>query len=231
MKDNKKLNVFMWVVSAVSVLLAILSTVFAFNSETDFAKVILITVALLFVALAGMVGYLAYVDTYKVIPGGKKEKKPLNYFLNANGRKKALKLEELTYEIIDTQMNNFVIDAWSTPVALWKNSVFSADDGQVFGKEGVFKILVAYKMISDLQAKHNKRIWKMFYELPDVDFADLQECLVRNGDDDLARNLNMYRLAGEASIDEAAAYLDSQADYMHKRVVAYVARKIELFEM
>ena len=90
-------------------------------------------------------------------------------------------------------MSKFVIDAFGSPVALWKNNVFSGDQ-EVFGKDGAFKVLVAYKMISDLQAQHSKKAWKLFFELPDADFADIQDCLVRNGDDELARALKMYRL-------------------------------------
>ena len=71
----------------------------------------------------------------------------------------------------------------------------------------------------------------MFYELPDVDFADLQECLVRNGDDELAKALNMYRLSGEASVAEAAAFLDENATYIQRRMLNYVTRKIELFNV
>lgn len=224
------LNKLMWGGCAVSVVLAILCFVFALNTESGFTTVVLIAVSLLFLALAGMVGYLAYIDTFKVIPGVKAEKKPLNYFLNANGKKKGMAVEELTFEIIDKQMNNFIIDAWGTPVALWKNSVFSSDD-DAFGKEGVFKILLAYKMLSDLQVHHSKKAWKMFYELPDVDFADIQDCLVKNGDDELAKALNMYRLSGESSVGEAAAFLDENATYIQRRMLNYVTRKIELFNM
>ena len=230
MQKNNILNKLMWGGAAASLILAILCFIFALNTETAFTSIVLIVVSVLFLALAGMVGYLAYIDTFKVQPGAKKEQKPLNYFLNANGKKKGIALEELTFEIVDKQMNNFIIDAWGTPVALWKNSVFSADD-EAFGKEGVFKILLAYKMLSDLQVHHSKKAWKMFYELPDVDFADIQECLVRNGDDDLARTLNMYRLSGEANIAEAAAFLDENASYIQKRMLNYVTRKIDLFNM
>ena len=224
------LNKLMWGGTAISVVLAALCFVFAMNTEKTFTSVILIIVAVLFVALAAMVGYLAYIDTFKVIPGAKAEKKPLNYFLNANGKKKGMAIEELTFEIIDKQMNNYIIDGFGTPVALWKNSVLSSDE-DVFGKEKVFKVLLAYKMLSDLQAHHSKKAWKMFYELPDVDFADIQDCLVRNGDDELARALNMYRLSGESSVAEAAAFLDENATYIQRRMLNYVTRKIELFNM
>lgn len=230
MQKNNILNKLMWGGAAASVVLAILCFIFAMNTETTFTSIILIIVALLFLALAGMVGYLAYIDTFKVIPGTKAEKRPLNYFLNANGKKKGIAIEDLTFEIIDKQMNNFIIDAWGTPIALWKNSVFSSDE-EAFGNEGVFKVLLAYKMLSDLQVHHSKKAWKMFYELPDVDFADIQECLVRNGDDDLAKTLNMYRLSGESSVSEAAAFLDENASYIQKRMLNYVTRKIELFNM
>ena len=155
MKNNKTVNILTWVASVVALVLAILCAIFALNSEELFTQIILFFVAALFVVLAGMVGYLAYVDTFKVIPGKKAEARALNYFLNYNGKKRSIAVEELTFEIIDKQMNNFIIDAWGTPVALWKNSVFSADS-EVFGKEGVFKILLAYKMLSDLQIHHAK---------------------------------------------------------------------------
>ena len=127
MKNNKTVNILTWVASVVALVLAILCAIFALNSEELFTQIILFFVAALFVVLAGMVGYLAYVDTFKVIPGKKAEARALNYFLNYNGKKRGIAVEELTFEIIDKQMNNFIIDAWGTPVALWKNSVFSAD--------------------------------------------------------------------------------------------------------
>ena len=72
---------------------------------------------------------------------------------------------------------------------------------------------------------------KTIAQLPDMDFSDLQECLVRNGDDELARALNMYRLSGESSVAEAAAFLDENANYIQRRMLNYVTRKIELFNM
>ena len=230
--DKKKIvNILMWVGAGVSLVLTALCLIFGLNSEGLYAKIVLIVVALLFLALGAMVGYLAYMDTFKVAPSSEgSKKKPLNYFLNANGKKKGMPLEDLTFEIIDKQMSKYVIDAFGSPVALWKNSVFSADD-EVFGKEGAFKVLLAYKMLSDLQIHHSKKAWRMFFELPDVDFADVQELLVRNGDDELARQLNMYRLSGEGCVAEAAAFLDENASYIQKRMVNYVTRKIECFDM
>ena len=84
------LNKLMWAGAVISVVLAVLCFVFAMNTEKTFTSVILITVAVLFVVLAAMVGYLAYIDTFKVIPGAKADKKPLNYFLNYNGKKKGI---------------------------------------------------------------------------------------------------------------------------------------------
>lgn len=231
MDKNKTMNILMWVAAGVSLLLAVITAVFAFNTETMYVKVMLILTVVLFVLLAGLVGFLAYMDMSRVAPskGGSKSH-PLNYFLNVNGSRKRLAVEQLTFEIIDKQMNKFVIDAFGSPVALWKNNVFSGDQS-VFGKDGAFKVLLAYKMLSDLQAHRSKKVWKMFFELPDVDFGDLQECLVRNGDDDLAKALNMYRLTGESCVGEAAAFLDENASYIHRRMLNYVTRKINSFNM
>ncbi len=231
MRNNKSMNILMWVAAGVSLVLAIITLVFAFSTETPYVKVMLIIGAVLFLALAGLVAYLAYIDMFKVVssPYGSKNR-PLNYFLNVKGGRRRIAVDELTFEIIDEQMNKFIIDAFGSPLALWKNNIFSGDQS-IFGKDGAFKVLLAYKMLSDLQVHHSKRAWKMFFELPDVDFADIQECLVRNGDDELAKALNVYRLTGEKCVSEAAAFLDENASYIHRRMLNYVTRKINSFDM
>ena len=231
MEKSKLINIFMWGAATVSLVLAIICAVFAFNTETAYVKVMLFLTVALFVLLAGLVAFLAYIDMTKVVPSkGGSNNRTLNYFLNVNGGRKRIAVEDLTFEIIDTQMNKFVIDAFGSPVALWKNNVFSGDQS-VFGKDGAFKVLLAYKMLSDLQVHHSKKAWKMFFELPDVDFGDLQECLVRNGDEELAKALNMYRLTGESCVGEAAAFLDENANYIQRRMLNYVTRKINSFNM
>ena len=231
MQNNKLMNIFMWGAAGLSLVLAIITLVFAFNTETPYVKVMLFIGAILFFVLAGLVAYLSYIDMSKVVPSQYGSKgRTLNYFLNVKGGRRRIALEDLTFDIVDEQMNRFVIDAFGSPMALWKNNVFSGDQS-IFGKDGAFKVLLAYKMLSDLQAHHSKKVWKMFFELPDVDFADIQECLVRNGDDELAKALNMYRLTGERCVAEAAAFLDENASYIHRRMLNYVTRKINSFDM
>ena len=232
MDKNKIVNILLWVGAGVSVVLSIVALIFGLGAENTMSQVILIIVAILFLALAGMVGYLAYMDTFKVFASKDGSKRrPLNYFLNANGKKKGIDKKDLTFEIVDKQMNKFVIDTWGSASALWKNNVLSTEDESVFGKNKAFKVLVAYKMISDLQVHKSKKAWKMFFDLPDAEFADIQECLVQNGDDDLARALNMYRLSGMNCVAEAVAFLDENAGYIHKRMLNYVVRKIDNFNM
>ena len=232
MDKNKIVNILLWVGAGVSVVLSIVALIFGLGAENTMSQVILIIVAILFLALAGMVGYLAYMDTFKVFASKDGSKRrPLNYFLNANGKKKGIDKKDLTFEIVDKQMNKFVIDTWGSASALWKNNVLSTEDESVFGKNKAFKVLVAYKMISDLQVHKSKKAWKMFFDLPDAEFADIQECLVQNGDDDLARALNMYRLSGMNCVAEAVAFLDENAGYIHKRMLNYVVRKIDSFNM
>ena len=232
-KDNlmKILNILLWSVSGLSFVLVALAIRFSFKTTEPLTKLILILVAILFLALAGLIGYLAYMDTFKVTPSKYGSgQKSLNYFLNANGKRNDISVDDLTFEVIDKQMNHYIIDAFGSPIALWKNSVFSGEQ-EVFGKDGAFKVLLAYKMISDLQVQHSKKVWRMFFDLPDVDFSDIQECLVKNGDDELAKTLNMYRLTGESCVGQAAAYLDENANYIQRRMLNYVTRKIHNFDM
>lgn len=228
MDKNKIINVSLWVSAAVSLVLAVLTAIFGFTSESVFSKVVLIFVSLLFLALTVMVAYLAYLDTFKVSSTAPRMRRRLNYFLNATS-KRGISPDELTFDIVDGQMNKYIIETFGSPIALWQNQVF-AEEG-IFGEEDVFKILVAYKMIYDLQAHHSKKIWRMFFELPEVEFSDLCELLVRNGDEELARTLSDYKLTGMDTVGEASAFLDDNASYIQRRMVNYVVRKIDLFDI
>lgn len=230
MNKNKIVNILLWAACALSAVLAVAVAVFAFNTVNTLTKIILFFVAVLFIALCGMVGYLAYTDTFKVSPS-KHGSKPrtLNYFLNADGKKRGIGVSDLTFDIVDRQMNKYIMNNFGSPMALWQGNAFASEDS--FGKEGEYKILVAYKMIEDLQKHHSKKAWKLFFELTDSDFADIKECLEKNGDDEFAKALNMYRLTGESCVAEAAAFLDENATYIQRRMLNYVTRKIDSFNI
>lgn len=229
MDKNKIINIALWISSLLSLVLSVITAVFGFTSEKAFTKVMLIIVAVLFLGLAAMVAYLAYLDTFKVASTAPRMRRRLNYFLNANNNKRGISPEELTFEIIDGQMNKYIIETFGSPIALWQNQIF-AEEG-IFGNEDSFKILVAYKMVYDLQAHHSKKIWKMFFEMSDIEFSDLCELLVRNGDEEFAQTLSDYKLTGMDSVGEASAFLDENASYIQRRMVNYVVRKIDLFDM
>lgn len=229
MDKNKTINTALWVASLVSLVLAIVTAVFGFTSEKAFSKVMLILVALLFLALAIMVAYLAYLDAFKVASSARKDAVSFNYFLNAQSKRKAISPDELTFDIVDSQMNAYVIDTFGSPIALWQEQVF-AEEG-IFGAEDCFKVLLAYKMVHDLQTHHSKKVWNMFFELSDIEFSDLSELLVRNGDEEFAKTLAIYKDRGMASVSEASAFLDENESYIKSRMVNYVKRKIDLFYM
>ena len=225
MDKNSIINKGLWAASAISVILSVLTAVFGFTSERAFTKVILIFVSVLFLARAGMVAYLAYLDTFKVTSIVSK----YNYFLNPQNRRKAISPDELTFEIVDSQMNAYVVDTFGSPLTLWQEQVF-AEEG-IFGAEDCFKVLLAYKMVHDLQTHHSKKVWNMFFDMSDVEFSDLAELLVRNGDEEFAKTLATFKERGVTSVSEASAFLDENESYIKSRMVNYVKRKIDLFYM
>ena len=186
----------------------------------------LIIVSVLFLALAGMVAYLAYGDTFKV-GSGVREGSNYNYFLNAQSRRRAMTPDELTFDIVDSQMNAYIVDTFGSPLTLWQEQIF-AEEG-IFGEQDCFKVLIAYKMVHDLQIHHSKRIWNMFFEMSEIEFSDLSDLLVHNGDEEFAKTLAMYKERGAESVSEASAFLDENESYIKSRMVNYVKRKIELF--
>jgi hypothetical protein len=92
-----------WGAAALALILAIVTAVFAFNTETTYVKAMLFVTAFLFLALAGLVGYLAYFDMAKVVPnegGSRHNPIPQNYFLNAKGAKKRIAVLQIITLII-----------------------------------------------------------------------------------------------------------------------------------
>ena len=71
----------------------------------------------------------------------------------------------------------------------------------------------------------------MFFDLSDVEFADLRELLVKNGDEEFAQTLSDYKLTGMECVGEASAFLDENASYIQRRMLNYVTRKIHSFDM
>lgn len=230
MKNKKYTDILLWTAAVISLALAVVTAVFGFTSEKTFSKVILILVAVLFLALTAMVAYLAYLDTFD---GGFEERGganvKTNYFLSVNGGKKRISPDELTFDTVNERLSVYISKTFGTPIAMWKNEIF-AEEG-VFGNEDAFKTLIAYKMLFDLQSHHSKRIWNMFFELSDGELENICICLARNGDDELAQKLTEMKRDGNEKLKESAIFLDENANYIQRRMVNYVKRKAELFDI
>lgn len=230
MNNKKYTDILLWVAAFISLSLTVVTAVFGFTSEKTFSKVILILVAILFLVLTAMVAYLAYLNTF----GGSLEERSgaavrVNYFLSMNGGKKRISPDELTFDTVNERLSDYITETFGTPIAMWKNEIF-AEEG-VFGNEDVFKTLVAYKMLFDLQSHHSKRIWNMFFELSDGELENICICLARNGDDELAQKLTGMKRDGNEKLKESAIFLDENANYIQRRMVNYVKRKAELFDI
>ena len=229
MKNNRYTDILLWVAALISFALTVVTAVFGFTSEKTFSKIILILVAFLFLALTAMVAYLAYLNTFADRVAAKEKKIIVkNYFLNPDGKKRGLSPDELTFEIVNERVLAYIVETFETPIAMWKNEIF-AQDG-MFGNDDAFKTLIAYKMLYDLQSHHSRKIWKMFFDLPDGEFEAVCHSLSHNGDDELAVKLKEIKNAGEGSIRESARFLDENENYIQRRMVNYVKRKTELFD-
>ena len=63
MKNNKIINILLWVGVALSLVLGVVTVIFALSAQSLPSKIILFLVAVLFAVLTVMVAYLAYMDS------------------------------------------------------------------------------------------------------------------------------------------------------------------------
>ncbi|MBR5601189.1 MAG: hypothetical protein IKW24_01015 [Clostridia bacterium] len=219
---KKYLPTILLVAGAVCLLIAVVVTVVTFANwgETPFMSVMWLLAALLFAALGGLVIYLAMISATVT----------RHFFLYDKNLGKNIKPSELTFEIVNKRMTYFMTRMASSERQVWTANIVGSEDER-FGKNDVYRPLMAYKMIYDLTEHNSPEYWKLFAKADVAIVSSICDALSDNDDAQLGATLVFLREHHAQNIDKISNFFMDNRAYMQKQMVNYVRANVDSMYM
>ena len=219
MKVLKKwLPLIMAAALVVSIVAAILLLAVALpKADASYKKVLSIVCALLFLVLAALLAY------YLVLS---RDTEP-NFFLFDRAKKRNISLDNLNFTIVNERMTFFLGLVCETPEQLWQEGIL--DDNRKFGYRGVYKPLVAYKMLYDLGEKDLSAYWDLLKNASPLMIDSLCTALERGGEQEMVKAFRYIYENCKSDDKKMRDFVCGNLRYIRGRMLAYVKRHIELF--
>ena len=153
-----------------------------------------------------------------------------NFFLYDRKTQRNLSEEELTFERINSRMGYYMTLVSSSQEQVWSKNVLASENVR-FGQNGVYKPLVAYKMLYDLIELDSPEVWELFTGAEADVISPLCRVLSSCGERDMSDALlDAYEGAESVSdIEWARDFIMGNAKYIRRRMREYVLANIEEF--
>ena len=218
---KKYLPTILLIAGAVCLLIAVVITVATIagweNSEI-LINVLLLIAAVLFVALGGLVMYLAMISATVT----------RHFFLYDKNLGKNVKPSELSFETVNQRMTYFMTRMADSERQVWSANVVGSDDER-FGKNDVYRPLMAYKMIYDLTEHNSPEYWRLFASADIAIISSICDALSDNDDAQLGATLVFLREHHAQNIDKISHFFMDNRAYMQKQMVRYVQAHVDSF--
>ena len=153
-----------------------------------------------------------------------------NFFLYDRKTQKNIAEEDLTFDRINSRMGYYMTLISSSQEQMWTKNVLASENIR-FGQNGVYKPLVAYKMMYDLIELDRPEIWELFTGADAAVISTLCRVLASCGEREMADTL-LDAYEGAESIDDIEWVRDfviGNAKYLRRRMREYVLKNIEEF--
>ena len=220
---KKHLSTILLVTGVVCLLIAVVIAVIAFTGWSEnimLINVLLLIAAILTVVLGGLVMYLAVISATVT----------RHFFLYDKNLGKNIKPSELTFEIVNKRMTYFMRKIANNERQVWSANIVGSDDER-FGKNNVYRPLMAYKMIYDLTEHNRPEYWKLFSGADVAIISSICDALTENGDAQLGATLVFLREHHAENIDKISHFFMDNRAYMQKQMVKYVQAHIDSMYM
>ena len=218
MDFNKIKNSLPFVWCGLPLVAALITFIMGLVEDLLAVKIMLLLCALLLIALSALI----YV--YFFLCGEKRR----NYFLTDRETGITKRRSNLSFEDVNDKMNFFLSKRVSSEGELWTGG-FLGKRG-MFGTNDIFKPLAVYKMLFDLGTQNSYETLRLFYDMPDVDFARMINCLDLVDDINMSRKLTSLRRVNDGTQTERLYdFLSGNQRYIQSRMMSYVLAHLEEF--
>ena len=218
---KKYLPTILLVAGVVCLLVAVVITVCAFaGASAGLIKVMLVIAAVLFLALGGLVMYLAMLTTTVT----------KHFFLYDKTSGKNIRISELTFDMVNKRMSYFMSRMASSERQVWSANIVGSEDVR-FGKNDVYRPLMAYKMIYDLTEHNSPEYWSLFARADVAIVSSICDALSDNDDAQLGATLVFLREHHAANIEKISRFFMDNRAYMQKQMLKYVQAHVDSLYM
>ncbi|MBO5757120.1 MAG: hypothetical protein J6S28_05445 [Clostridia bacterium] len=218
---KKYLPTILLVAGVVCLLVAVVITVCAFAGASEgLIKVMLVIAAVLFLALGGLVMYLAMLTTTVT----------KHFFLYDKTSGKNIRISELTFDMVNKRMSYFMSRMASSERQVWSANIVGSEDVR-FGKNDVYRPLMAYKMIYDLTEHNSPEYWSLFARADVAIVSSICDALSDNDDAQLGATLVFLREHHAANIEKISRFFMDNRAYMQKQMLKYVQAHVDSLYM
>ncbi len=224
MENMKKyLPTILLVAGALSLLIAVVITVVTFagwSNNVVLVNVLLLIAAVLFVALGVLVMYLAMISATVT----------RHFFLYDKNLDKNIKPSELTFDMVNKRMTYFMRCIASSERQAWSANIVGSDDER-FGKNDVYRPLMAYKMIYDLTEHNSPEYWQLFAKADVAIVSSICDALNVNGDAQFGATLVYLREHQADNLDKISHFFMDNRAYLQKQMLRYVLAHVDSLYM
>ena len=218
--NRKNFDLILKIACACFAVIAVVLFVFGIIYDGDhvLTKILMIVVAVLSLALAGELAYLAWFSDNGDVP---------NYFLYDSNTKKNVTVDKLTLPVVSKRMDRYFSNYAPSEGKLWTDKVLENPE---LDMDDAFKPLVAYKLLFDLADRDMEKGWKCF-ELASYETVDFVcRALEMNGEDEVAGNIRKMKQVQPFQVKYIRDYLVSNRDYIQTKMMMYVRDNIDRFQ-
>ncbi len=218
-KNKQQLvSVAMLVISFLSLVAAIIVFISAPSMTASYQKVLLRIAGVLLLALTGLSLFYFYLS---------RGSEP-NFFLYDQTQRRNIAVEHLTFSTVNDRMDFYLSLISDSDEELWQGGVLAKNDGS-FGREDVYRPLVAYKMLYDLTERDDDVQWGLLEFAEVTTIRLLTRALKQGGDADMAQAIvELYKGEGEEG-ENLRDFLKGNSKYLRGRMLRYVKQHLDYF--
>ena len=220
---KKYLPTVLLVAGAVCLLIAVVIAVATFagwDASQPLISVLLLIAAVLFVVLGVLVMYLAVISATVT----------RHFFLYDKNLGKNVRPSELTFDTVNKRMTYFMTRMASSERQVWSANLVGSDDER-FGKNNVYRPLMAYKMIYDLTEHNSPEYWKLFAKADVAIVSSICDALNVNGDAQFGATLVYLREHQADNLDKISHFFMDNRAYLQKQMLRYVLAHVDSLYM
>ena len=221
---KKYLPTILLVAGAVCLLIAVVIAVVTFTGWSADSSILInvmsLLAAVLFLILGGLVMYLAMLTTTVT----------KHFFLYDKNTGRNIKPGELTFEVVNKRMTYFMSRMASSERQIWSANIVGSEDAR-FGKNDVYRPLMAYKMIYDLTEHNSPEYWKLFANADVAVVSSICDALNDNDDAQLGATLVFLREHHADNPEKISRFFMDNRAYIQKQMLKYVQAHVDSMYM